>query len=198
MSNQTLMTAKDLEYFGIYFQTTQNIHDFIRERFLIANTEGIEEYDFEGLAIDEVVEYCLDKLNWYQIWDESIFDLFYLYIIKLFHDYLGISYRIIIKEIIPTSDLFEYYAKYLYDEGGGASVLNSDYIIDNGIKKPEGLIQTKRHNKSLSYSDFAINQITLIRALLGDAIFGFLEEYYTWTYKEFGKAIVMRLKQEEY
>ena len=198
MSNQTLITAKDLEYFGIYFQTTQNIHDFIRERFLITNTEGIEKYDFEGLTIDEVVEYCLDKLDWYQIWDESIFDLFYLYIIKLFHDYLGISYRIIIKEIIPTSDLFEYYAKYLYDEGGGASVLNSDYIIDNGIKKPEGLIQTKRHNKSLSYSDFAINQITLIRALLGDAIFGFLEEYYTWTYKEFGKAIVMRLKQEEY
>ena len=36
------------------------------------------------------------------------------------------------------------------------------------------MIQTKCHNKSLSYSDFAINQITLIRALLGDAIFVFL------------------------
>lgn len=180
MSNQTLITAKDLEHFGIYFQTTQNIHDFIKERFLITNTEGIEKYDFEDLAIDEVVKYCLDRLDWYQIWDESIFDLFYLYIIKLFHNYLGIPYRIIIKEIIPTSDSFEYYAKYLYNDGGGASVLDSYCIINSGIKTPEGLIQTKLHNKSLSHSDFAINKITLIRALLGDAILGFLEEYYTW------------------
>ena len=75
MFNQTLITAQDLKHFGIYFKTTQNIHDFIRERFLITNTEGIEKYDFEGLTIDEVVEYCLDKLDWYQIWDESIFDL---------------------------------------------------------------------------------------------------------------------------
>ena len=174
MSNQTLITAKDLEHFGIYFQTTQNIHDFIKERFLITNSEGVEEYDFEDLAIDEVMEYCVDKLDWYQIWDESIFDLFYLYIINFFHNYIGIPYKIIIKEIIPTSDSFEYYAKCLYDDGG--SILNSDCIIDNGIETPEKLLEAKQSNESPLYNDFAVNEITLTRALLGDAILGFLEE----------------------
>ena len=174
MSNQTLITAKDLEHFSIYFQTTQNIHNFIKERFLITNTEGIEKYDFEGLAIDELMEYCVDKLDWYQIWDESIFDLFYLYIMNFFHNYIGIPYKIIIKEIIPTSDSFEYYAKCLYDDGG--SILNSDCIIDNGIETPEKLLEAKQSNENPLYNDFAVNEITLTRALLGDAILGFLEE----------------------
>ncbi|MDJ0726948.1 MAG: hypothetical protein QNJ38_17745, partial [Prochloraceae cyanobacterium] len=102
-SDRPLVTADELRKFGIYFETTENLHNLVKERFLKTNSEGIEEYDFEGLSTHEVIDFCMDSLDWYKLWDESIFDLFFLFYIKLLHDLLGIPYSVIIKKIIPLS-----------------------------------------------------------------------------------------------
>ncbi len=125
-SDRPLVTADELRKFGIYFETTENLHDLVKERFLKTNSEGIEDYDFEGLSTQEVIDFCMDSLDWYKLWDESIFDLFFLFYIKLLHDRLGIPYSVIIKKIIPLSVSFEYYAKYMYDDR--MSLLNNDFI----------------------------------------------------------------------
>ena len=169
MSNETLVTADELIEFGIYFEITENLHDIVRERFTTTNQEGIEKYDFEGLSVDEVTDYCLNNLDWYKIWSESIFDLFYLFLIKLLHNYFDIPYRVIIKDIIPLYDEFIDFNKTLHKYR--EFQFNSEFL---NLEYPSELIEVNLNNKKSFYQDFILSKKTFIQASLFDAVIGFI------------------------
>ena len=107
MSKTILFSAEELINLELNCKFDENLYDFIQDRFSTVNGTEIE-YDFEDLSVEEIIDEYLKSYDWQEIWNHTIFDLVYLFCIKLFHS-LGIPYNVIINRILNDYE-------YIYNE----------------------------------------------------------------------------------
>ena len=134
MSNTVLFTAKELINLRLNCKLDENLYDFVQNRFSTINEEEIE-YDFEDLSVEEIIDEYLNSYDWREIWNNTVFDLVYLFGIKLFY-YIGIPYHIIINQILNDYE-------YIYDQFEDTYINERPclYPIIDDVEKPIDIIK---------------------------------------------------------